>query len=238
MNNILRLLVTRGLLILGLIAALALPFEAVTQAAETSGGKVAQKSATKKSGKRATRKTAKHKAKKSAKKPAKKSARKSVKKTAKNPARKVAVEIPAPAAAAPAPLDTAAVFVSAARDGANIRTTPADGGEIASEVFTGFPLKIKKRQGAWLQVADFEGETGWIHESLVAADRSVIVCKKKINLRQDPNDDVNNPIVAVARYGVVFTAVEKKADWLKVRYDDGTEGWLSKGMVWPSEVLD
>jgi SH3-like domain-containing protein len=37
---------------------------------------------------------------------------------------------------------------------------------------------------------------------------------------------------------VVFTPLEKKGDWLKVRHPDGTNGWINKDLVWPSDPLD
>lgn len=129
-------------------------------------------------------------------------------------------------------------YVSGAKDGINVLADPTTDAEVRWEIFNKFPLMVKKRQGSWLQVTDFEGDTGWIQDSLVTGDKSVIVCKKRINLRQNPSTDNNNPVVAVVRYGVVFTPLEKKDDWLKVRYADKTEGWLKKDLVWPTNPLD
>lgn len=132
---------------------------------------------------------------------------------------------------------SAAEYVSVKKDEVNIRATPSTKGEISSEVFAGFPLEVLKREGQWAKVVDFEGDKGWIHTSLISKDKTVIVRKKDINLRQAPNTDKNNPVIATVKYGVVFTPLEKKGDWLRVRHADKTEGWLSKSLVWPSDPL-
>ena len=158
-------------------------------------------------------------------------AHKAVKKTVKKASKKTTKPIVKPVA-------ITGRYVSAAKDGINVLANPAADAEVRWEIFEKFPLMVKKHQGAWLQVSDFEGDTGWIQNSLVTGDKSVIVCKKRINLHQEPNTDKSNPLVAVVRYGVVFTPLEKKDDWLKVRHADGTVGWLNKDLVWPSDPLD
>jgi SH3-like domain-containing protein len=206
--KILRLISIRILLCAGLIAALAMPPKI---AAETITKTTAHKT------------TSKKVVKKTVKKAVKKGTKKDTKKIIKPVAR---------------PIATTGKYVSAAKDGINVLANPAPDAELRWEIFDRFPLLIKKRQGAWLQVTDFEGDTGWIQDSLITAEKSVIVCKQKIHLRQDPNDDKNNPIIANVKYGVIFTPLEKKGDWLKVRHADKTEGWLNKDLVWPSDPLD
>lgn len=132
----------------------------------------------------------------------------------------------------------AAEYVSVNKDGVNIRATPSTKGNIRSEVFAGFPLEVLKREGKWAKVKDFEGDEGWISTSLISTTKSVIVNKKKINLREEPNADKDSRIIATVMYGVIFTPLEKMGDWIKVRHADKTEGWLGKDLVWPSDPLN
>jgi len=132
----------------------------------------------------------------------------------------------------------AAEYVSVQNDGVNVRSGPSTNDEVRWEVFKNFPLQVIKRQGDWAQVTDFEGDTGWIYSSLLSSEKSVIVRKSKVNLRAQPNSDKDTRIIAIVKYGVVFTPLEKKGDWLKVRHADGTDGWISKDMVWPSDPFD
>ena len=132
----------------------------------------------------------------------------------------------------------AAEYVSVLKDGVNVRSGPSTSDEVRWEVFKNFPLKVDQRQGDWAQVTDFEGDTGWIYSSLLSPDKSVIVRKAKVNLRDQPNTDKGTRIIAIVKYGVVFTPLEEKGDWLKVRHADGTEGWINKDLVWPPDPLD
>ena len=131
----------------------------------------------------------------------------------------------------------AAEYVSVLKDGVNVRSGPSTTDVVRWEVFKSFPLQVVKRQGDWAQVTDFEGDTGWIYSSLLSPDKSVIVSKPKVNLRDRPSTDKGTRVIAIVKYGVVFTPLEKKGEWLKVRHADGTEGWISKDLVWPSDPL-
>lgn len=235
--KILRLFTIRVLLSASLVAALALPPGALieTAAAETTASPSSPITTVKKTTKKAGKKSGKKTRKKTTKKAGKKAGKKTVKRAAKTVAKPRATPVVAPVVK---PIAAADRYASVAKDGVFVRANPSSDAEMRWEIFARFPLQIKKRQGEWLQVSDFEGDTGWIHESLVTAEKSVIVRKKKIQLREDPNNDPNNPIVANVKYGVIFTPVEKNGEWLKVSHVDKIEGWLNKDSVWPSDPLD
>jgi len=133
---------------------------------------------------------------------------------------------------------SAAEYVSVMKDGVNVRSGPSTDDEVRWEVFKSFPLEILKRDGKWAHCGDFEGDKGWIHSDLLASEKTVIVKKKKVNLRNEPNTEPNTRIIAIVKYGVVFIPLTKQGDWLKVRHADNTEGWVHKDLVWPSDPLD
>jgi len=130
----------------------------------------------------------------------------------------------------------AAEYVSVSKDGANIRSGPDAKKELLWEVFKDFPLQVIKRQKEWIQIKDFEGDEGWIYANLVSSkEKRVIVKANSANLRSEPSKDAK--AVATVKYGVVFTPLEKKGEWLKVKHEDGTSGWISKSLVWPPDTL-
>ena len=53
---------------------------------------------------------------------------------------------------------------------------------------------------------------------------------KKINIREKPG--TKNKIVGQAYYGVVFNALQKKADWVKVKHESGLTGWIKQSLLW------
>lgn len=125
-----------------------------------------------------------------------------------------------------------AEYGSVAKDGVNLRSGPDTNKEILWEVFKGFPLQVLDRQGQWAQVVDFEGDKGWIYAPLLAKQKTVIVKVKTANMRGGPG--TNYEMVATVKYGVVFQPLEKDGEWVKVRHEDGTTGWIFEKLLWPN----
>ncbi|MEN8141996.1 MAG: SH3 domain-containing protein [Thermodesulfobacteriota bacterium] len=132
----------------------------------------------------------------------------------------------------------AAEYVSVKKDGVNVRSGPSTSNEIRWEIFKDFPLEILKRDGDWANCKDYEGDSGWVHKDLLSKNKTVIVKKKKINLRNTPSTGQKSKIIAIVKYGVVFDVLDKKGDWLKVKHADGTKGWIYNTLIWPADPLD
>ena len=129
----------------------------------------------------------------------------------------------------------AAEYASVKSNGVNVRSGPSTDNDVRWEVFEGFPLEILERKDDWAKCRDFEGDSGWIHNDLLTDKKMVIVKKKKVNLRNVPNTESNSKILAVVKYSVVFEALEKKGEWLRVKHSDSTEGWIHQNLIWPSD---
>jgi uncharacterized protein YgiM (DUF1202 family) len=50
-----------------------------------------------------------------------------------------------------------------------------------------------------------------------------------VNLRQEPS--MEGKIIRVLKKGTRLIILEEKAGWLRVRLEDGTEGWVGKAMT-------
>lgn len=127
----------------------------------------------------------------------------------------------------------AAEYLSVTKDGVNIRSGPDTNKEILWEVFKDFPLEVIKRQGEWIEAKDFEGDTGWIFNNLTSKEKRAIVKVNTANMRIGPGK--NYEMVATVKYGVVFIPLEKEGDWIKVKHEDGTVGWIFNNLLWPSD---
>jgi SH3-like domain-containing protein len=128
-----------------------------------------------------------------------------------------------------------AEYVSVKNDAVNIRSGPSTNDKVVWQVFESFPLEIIERDGKWLNVVDFEGDKGWIYESLVSSRKSVIVNVDTANMRSGPS--TNDSIIATVKKGVVFEPFEMKGPWIKVRYKNELTGWLHNSLVWPANPL-
>ena len=125
----------------------------------------------------------------------------------------------------------AAEYVSVKKDAVNIRSGPSTKSKVIWQVFEGFPLQVKKREGKWANIVDFEGDEGWIYETLLTEKKSVIVNVETANMRSGPSTDDN--IVATVKKGVVFEPLEMNGAWMKVRYKDEFSGWMHNSLLWP-----
>ena len=123
-------------------------------------------------------------------------------------------------------------YVSVTKDNVNVRTAPNTQSQVYMELFAGYPLKVLKKDGDWLQISDFEGDTGWIHQSLVGKNNTVIInASKSVNMRAEPN--TNSAVVADVERGVIMTKLEENGKWVKLKHSSGTIGWIYKPLLWP-----
>ena len=130
---------------------------------------------------------------------------------------------------------SAAEMVSVKGDKVNMRSGPGIQHKVKWEYGAGFPFEVMKKHGDWLQVKDFEDETGWIHKSHVRKAPHMIVRANKdqeqaINIRSGPGND--NAIIGSAYHGVVFSMLEVKSGWVKVQHESGFTGWIKKSLLW------
>ena len=126
----------------------------------------------------------------------------------------------------------AAGYLSVTTDNANVRTGPGTKYPISMELFQGYPLKILKQQGEWYKVADYENDSGWIHDSIVKKNDSVIVnAKNSVNMRSGPS--TKDTIVADVERGVVLTRLTAEGKWIRVQHSSGTVGWIYASLLWP-----
>jgi SH3-like domain-containing protein len=120
-------------------------------------------------------------------------------------------------------------------DRVNLRSGPGTAYSVKWEFGSGFPVEIIKIKGSWVNVRDFENETGWVHRDFLTQQPQVIVTANpnsdgKINIRSEPG--LQGEIIGKAYYGVVFTLLEKRTGWVKIRHETGLAGWIQEDLLW------
>ena len=120
--------------------------------------------------------------------------------------------------------------LSVKADVANVRAGPNTHSEVVWQVEKYHPLSVIKKEGAWVQFEDFEGDRGWIHSSLLMEMRWVVVKNDKCNIRSGPGTD--NDILFTVDKGVPFRVLETKEAWLHIVHQDGDKGWIRQSLVW------
>jgi SH3-like domain-containing protein len=120
-------------------------------------------------------------------------------------------------------------------DKVSVKSSPDHKSKTLWEYGNGFPVDVVKKQGEWLMVRDYENDSGWVHKSRLQKGQQVIVKANKdedktINIRSGPS--ATDAIVGKAHYGVVFTTLKRKDQWLQVRHESGITGWVNVNLVW------
>lgn len=113
---------------------------------------------------------------------------------------------------------------------ANIRSGPGTNYDILWQVNKYYPIKIVKKVGTWFQFVDFEGDKGWIYNSLVGKIPSVITIKENCNIRSGPGTKYRTAFQA--EKGVAFKVIKRKGSWIHVQHEDGDKGWIYNALVW------
>jgi SH3-like domain-containing protein len=117
-------------------------------------------------------------------------------------------------------------FVSLADAEVNLRYGPG----------TDFPIKwIYQREGlpvmiidefdVWRQIRDYEGEEGWVHQSLLSGRRRLLVTGEVRGLKRRPAETAR--VVLRAEPGVIGDLLECEVGWCRVEID-GRRGWLAR----------
>jgi SH3-like domain-containing protein len=112
----------------------------------------------------------------------------------------------------------------------NMRSGPSTNTDVLWELQRGYPLQVVQRKNRWVQVRDFEGDTGWVASSLTGRTPHHVVKVNNANLRKGPG--TQHRIVGKANYGELLRTKEKRGGWVRVERPTGDNGWISKKLLW------
>ncbi|MFH0997925.1 MAG: SH3 domain-containing protein [Pseudomonadota bacterium] len=93
-----------------------------------------------------------------------------------------------------------------------------------------YPFSVIKKVGEWYQIKDFQGDEGWVHQSLVGNAASVITAKDKNSLRSEPKPDAK--VLFSVGPGIPFKVLKRNNKWILVEHADGDKGWIHESTVW------
>ncbi|MDH3347601.1 MAG: SH3 domain-containing protein [Desulfobulbaceae bacterium] len=132
------------------------------------------------------------------------------------------------------PIDVFAKMVSIVKENINMRSGPGTKYQVKWKLGKGYPLIIVSQKGKWLNVKDFEGDTGWVYRTLTDTTPHLVVKRKKVNVRSGPGEKYG--IISEAKYGVVFETLKKKGGftgWVEVKHEKtGITGWIRRDLLW------
>jgi SH3-like domain-containing protein len=113
---------------------------------------------------------------------------------------------------------------------ANIRSGPGTSHTVLWKVEKYFPLRIIEKSGEWYHFEDFEGDKGWVHQSLVSKISAVVTKNDACNIRSGPGTD--NKIIFTVEKGIPFKVLKREGNWIHIEHADGDKGWIHKSLIW------
>ena len=113
---------------------------------------------------------------------------------------------------------------------ANIRSGPGTGHNVKWKVEQYFPVFVIEKSGEWYRFEDFEGDKGWVHQSLVGKIPAVVTIYDAANIRSGPGTD--HPVLFSVEKGIPFKVLQRKDKWIQIEHADGDKGWIHKSLVW------
>ncbi len=98
---------------------------------------------------------------------------------------------------------------------------------------SGMPLKIIAEFDHWRQIQDIDGETGWIHKSLLSGKRTLYVIKDRVPVYTQANSD--SRILAYLQKGVIARIIQTDQSWCHIHVQHKSigqyKGWIHSDSV-------
>ena len=116
------------------------------------------------------------------------------------------------------------------KEKANIRSGPGKEYKIAWSVPKYTPFEALCKYKKWYVVRDFEGDIGWVFETLVSQKKSVVIKVKSADIRSEPKKTAD--IIWKVEKGYPFKFIDKKGKWVNVQDADGESGCVETDMIW------
>ena len=121
-------------------------------------------------------------------------------------------------------------FASLRSDEVNVRTGPGTRYPV-DWVFKRktMPVEIVAEYENWRKIRDWQGASGWVHQSLLTGKRSFIVASKAASLHKTPAPAAE--VVAKLEPEVMGEIRSCSGDWCRVKVSS-VSGWLERTDMW------
>jgi SH3-like domain-containing protein len=113
---------------------------------------------------------------------------------------------------------------------ANVRAGPQPNADVLWKIEKYHPIEVFEASGAWLHFKDYEGDSGWVHKSMVDKTPAVITKQNGCQLRVGPGTE--QTVLIKIDKGVPFKVLKREGRWIHVEHADGDKGWLHDSLMW------
>lgn len=121
-------------------------------------------------------------------------------------------------------------FASLRSDEVNVRTGPGTRYPV-DWVFKrkAMPVEIVAEYENWRKIRDWQGASGWVHQSLLTGKRGFIVASREADVFRTPAPSAE--VVAKLEPEVMGEIRSCQGDWCRVNAQ-GISGWVARTEIW------
>jgi SH3-like domain-containing protein len=121
-------------------------------------------------------------------------------------------------------------FASLRSDQVNVRTGPGTRYPIEWEFKRkAMPVEIVAEYENWRKIRDWQGASGWVHQSLLSGKRSFVVSSKAASVHKTPAASAE--VIARLEPEVMGEIRSCSGDWCRVRVSS-VSGWIRRTALW------
>lgn len=92
------------------------------------------------------------------------------------------------------------------------------------------PVEIIQEFDTWRKIKDFDGDEGWIHQSLLSGERNAVIKNKEgASIMKKP--DLQSKKVAIIEKGTIVHLKTCEPSWCEVKVE-GFSGWIERNLLW------
>jgi uncharacterized protein YgiM (DUF1202 family) len=124
-------------------------------------------------------------------------------------------------------------MASVGKENVNVRSAPNLQADVIYQIHLGFPVEVQQTKGSWVQIKDWDGNTGWVYRPLINRKvQTALVIPERINVRKGPG--LRYRVVNQATGGEIYKIFGEEGNWIKIGYylEDQEVGWVRSDLVW------
>ena len=126
-----------------------------------------------------------------------------------------------------------ASMASIRKDNVNVRNAPSLQADILYKIHFGFPVEVQQTKGSWVQIKDWDGNSGWVYQPLINKKvQTALVLPDSVNIRKGPG--LKYGVVSKAAGGEIYKIFGEKGSWVRIGYylENQPVGWVRNDLVW------
>jgi SH3-like domain-containing protein len=117
----------------------------------------------------------------------------------------------------------------------NIRSGPGQNYPIKFTFkMRGIPVRVINEYDNWNEIEDYEGQTGWVSQSLLTKKRTLLIRTSKSFINMHRKNNEKSRIIFRLEKNVIGDYLKCLKDWCAIKVN-GKKGWVQKSEIFGAE---